>query len=572
MFSFLKKINQLKYIFNNNELKSLVFVILIVLSCTILDVVSFATIIPVFNAVFFNKTQFLNSNYFPNILLDMQFKILILILFVLCFVVKNVFIILSNFIFINYLKKIIIRISNDLFSLYVHQEYSLFLKESSNKFLQKINTDTNNLNTFLVSLVNFVTEIIFIFGISILLFIINYKIFLFSFTIFFSVVTIYTLFFKSRVTRWAKNYREYTGSAQEIIYQGTKGFKDIIIYKLEKDFVHIFNIAISSLNDSLARLNFLNNIQRYWLEIVGVFSLSIALLYFVFVTADITKLIPIFGLFIIVLFRLLSSFSRIIMNGQNLKFYYPSFVAILNEFKKHSNSKLVNIEQDYVFNDSINIKDVSFYYSDKEKKILDKISLNIKKGDAICIIGKNGSGKSTFLNLIAGFFEPSEGKILIDNFSSLYSCKNNWLLNLSYVQQNIFLLDSVIKKNIVLVEEKDVDLLKFNTIVEALKLNDYFKDLPEKLNTNVGNDGIYLSGGQKQMVSLARALYKDSDIMILDEPTSALDANTKDLIKKIILSFKGKKTIIMVTHDINSFSECFDKIIEIKSAKLNIIK
>jgi len=185
MFLFLKKINQLKYIFNNNELKSLVFVILIVLSCTILDVVSFATIIPVFNAVFFNKTQFLNSNYFPNILLDMQFKILILILFVLCFVAKNVFIMLSNFIFINYLKKIIIRISNDLFSLYVYQEYSLFLKESSNKFLQKINTDTNNLNTFLVSLVNFVTEIIFIFGISILLFIINYKIFLFSFTNFF---------------------------------------------------------------------------------------------------------------------------------------------------------------------------------------------------------------------------------------------------------------------------------------------------------------------------------------------------------------------------------------------------
>lgn len=572
MFLVLKKIKQSKFIFKNNEIKLLGLIILIVLLCTILDILSFATIIPIFNVVFFNEKTFLNYYYLPNISFDAKFKIFILIFFISLFFVKNIFIILSNFFFINYLKKIVVRISNNLFSSFIRQEYSLFLKDSSSNFLQKLTSDINNLNVFLVSLINFVTEIIFIIGISILLFITNYKIFIFSFTLFFSVVTIYVFFFKSRIEIWANNYRVYTGQTQEIIQQGIRGFKDIVIYKLEENFVSTFNSANTAANNSIARINFLNNVQRYWLEIIGVLGLSLALLYFVFVSSDIKKLIPIFGLFVIVLFRLLSSFSRIIMHGQNLRFYYPSFDAILNECEKFSNSNLINENKENIFNKSINIKNVSFYYSNSTNKILANINLNIQKGEAICFTGKNGSGKTTLLNLISGFFKPTEGKILIDDYRELFSSNKSWMKNLSYVQQNIFLLNDTIKKNIILIEEKEIDLIKFNKVSEVLKLDKYFDNLPKKLQTKVGMDGIFLSGGQKQMVSLARALYKDTDIMLLDEPSSALDINTKFDIKKIILNLKRKKTLIMVSHDIDYFSECFDKIIEINDSKLKIIK
>jgi ABC-type multidrug transport system fused ATPase/permease subunit len=572
MFLILKKIKKSKFIFKNNEIKLLGFIILIVLLCTILDILSFATIIPIFNVVFFNEKTFLNYYYLPNISLDIKFKIFILILFIILFLVKNIFIILSNFFFINYLKKIIVRISNNLFSSFMRQEYSLFLKDSSSNFLQKLTSDINNLNVFLVSLINFVTEIIFIIGISILLFITNYKIFIFSFTLFFSVVAIYVFFFKSRIEIWAKNYRVYTGQTQEIIQQGIRGFKDIVIYKLEENFVSTFNSANTAANNSIAKINFLNNVQRYWLEIIGVLGLSLALLYFVFVSADIKKLIPIFGLFVIVLFRLLSSFSRIIMHGQNLRFYYPSFDAILNECEKFSNSNLIHENKENIFNKSINIQNVSFYYSNSTNKILANINLNIQKGETICFTGKNGSGKTTLLNLISGFFKPTEGKILIDDFTELFSSNKSWMKNLSYVQQNIFLLNDTIKKNIILVEEKEIDLIKFNKVSEVLKLDKYFDNLPEKLQTKVGMDGIFLSGGQKQMISLARALYKDTDIMLFDEPSSALDINTKFDIKKIILNLKRKKTLIMVSHDIDYFSECYDKIIEINDSKLKIIK
>jgi ABC-type bacteriocin/lantibiotic exporter with double-glycine peptidase domain len=260
------------------------------------------------------------------------------------------------------------------------------------------------------------------------------------------------------------------------------------------------------------------------------------------------------------------------MHGQNLRFYYPSFDAILNECEKFSNSNLINEYKENIFNKSINIQNVSFYYSNSTNKILANINLNIQKGEAICFTGKNGSGKTTLLNLISGFFKPTEGKILIDDFTELFSSNKSWMKNLSYVQQNIFLLNDTIKKNIILVEEKEIDLIKFNKVSEVLKLDKYFDNLPEKLQTKVGMDGIFLSGGQKQMISLARALYKDADIMLFDEPSSALDVNTKFDIKKIILNLKRKKTLIMVSHDIDYFSDCFDKIIEINDSKLKIIK
>ena len=162
--------------------------------------------------------------------------------------------------------------------------------------------------------------------------------------------------------------------------------------------------------------------------------------------------------------------------------------------------------------------------------------------------------------------------IINDLYFNLKTISDQSLIDEISKSREIFPMFDIYTKNIILVEEKEIDLIKFNKVSEVLKLDKYFDNLPEKLQTKVGMDGIFLSGGQKQMISLARALYKDTDIMLFDEPSSALDINTKFDIKKIILNLKRKKTLIMVSHDIDYFSECFDKIIEINDSKLKIIK
>ena len=270
------------------------------------------------------------------------------------------------------------------------------------------------------------------------------------------------------------------------------------------------------------------------------------------------------------MFRLLSSFSRIFAASQNIKFFYPSLVSINQYLQDLLIKKEIIGNKEFKFTESIKFKNVSFNYSLSSKSILKDISLTIYKNEFIVIIGKNGSGKSTFLNLVSGFFQPTYGEIIVDNQYDLYSNKDSFIGNSSYVQQNIFLLDANIINNIVLTNDKLIDSVRLKKIISLLQIEEYFKNLPDQLNTQVGVNGMKLSGGQKQLISLARALYRDADNLFFDEPTSALDKNIQNLFIQVLDTLKRKKTIFLVTHDVESFSGCYDRIINIDSNKILI--
>jgi ABC-type multidrug transport system fused ATPase/permease subunit len=541
---------------------------------SILDVISFGIIIPVFNIIFLDKVPLI-SLYFINIK-DLQvtfnLKIILLAFFVSIFYLKNILIIIFNFFFIDFFRNIHNRISNDLFSNFLNQSYDSFLKKSSENFLQKVNNDVALLNAFLIAFINFLIEFIFLILISLFLLIINYKIFLICFISFFFILLIYYKLFQNRLKKWSNTYRNSIGDLQSLIIEGTQGFKDIILYDLKSFFIKKFHSRLNDSTKTMLRIDFLNNIQKYWLELVAFSVLTISLIYFVITHYDVKKLIPVFGLFTVVMFRLLISFNKIINSLHTLKFNYPSFIAISKEFSEfqNNNDHAVSSKEKIIFNNSIEIKNVKFSYL--KNSIFTNINFKINKGDCIAIVGENGSGKTTLLNLIAGLTKPNEGQIIIDNNFDIYSNNNLWFQNLSYVQQSIFLMDTTLKQNIILTSEDKIDVKKFDNVLNALKLEDFFIKLPDGLDTKVGINGISLSGGQKQIVSLARALYRSGDIIILDEATSALDADMIKLVKNLILSFKGTKTIIMVTHNLDYFLSCFDKIIKIENKGVKILK
>ena len=569
------KMKNINNVFLKKEVAILWIIFFGLLIATSLDVLSFVTIIPVFQIIFFNKIpQLTLLNNFINIYnLDNNLKFFVLLLFIVIFFLKNSLVIIFNYFYINSFQKINTRISSDLFSLFLKQEYIFFLKLSQKNFLQKVTNDINNLNTWLLSFINFFTEIVFVTGISILLIVTNLKIFLFSFFTFIIVGAFYLHFFKNRIKNWSNNYRHSISSTQDLVSEGLKGFKDLVIYNLNNSFVNDFKYNVNLTNQSLSRINFLNNVQKYWLEIVGIFAITIAVLYFVFANFDISTLIPVFGLFVVVIFRLLSSFSRIILHGQNLKFFFPSFKVISDEFEILNNQKINLIEKEnFEFNKTIEINKVSFSYLDNKNKILKNVNLKLYKNQCAGILGKNGSGKSTFLNLLAALIKPSEGQVLIDGKYDLYSNRYKWMENLSYVQQNIFLMNTTIKHNITLTnKDSKVNNLQYEKVLKILNLEEYFKNFSEGLSSKTGIDGVSLSGGQKQLISLARALYKKSNILILDEPTSALDVVKIEMFKELILTLKKTKTIFFVTHNINYFRECFDQVIEINSGQIKIL-
>ena len=217
------------------------------------------------------------------------------------------------------------------------------------------------------------------------------------------------------------------------------------------------------------------------------------------------------------------------------------------------------------------LKDLEFNYS--QENILKNINIKIKKNTVIGLFGKSGSGKSTLVDLILGLRNPSKGKILIDNEKDINDLGQDWRNIIGYVPQNLYLLDDTLKKNIALgINLESIDELKILKAIKSSQLENFVKNnLDKGLETSVGERGVRLSGGQKQRIGIARALYKDPEILIFDEATSALDHDTEKKIIDTINTLKNKKTIIIISHRLSALNIC-DTIYELKDKTINIFK
>jgi len=560
------------FLLSKKEKNYLIIISLFLLIGVFVEMISFAIIIPVFNIIFLNSLSdnFFYSLFFSNkdFLVTKQIKIIILGFLLTIFFLKNIYLIILNFYTKKFFYFLNIRLSTDLFNLYLKQNYHFFLNNKSDNLLRKSTYDVVGFQTFLATSQSLIIELIFIFFLSILLFTSNFIIFLFFAFVFITILILYIKIIRERIKSWSYSYQDNIGHVQNLIIEGIRGIKDLMIYNLERIFSKKFFVFTKDAQLSFFKVDFINNVQRFWMEILAVFSITIPIIFFIFLDNDINQLIPIFVLFCVSIFRVVPSFNRIVQNYQNMKFYKPSVDIIYKEFSQLKINPNVKTQKKITFQKIIELKNVNLSYAEGLFKILSSINIKILKGESVAILGDNGSGKTTLLNTFSGLFRPSSGKVVIDGQYDIYENNELWLNNISYVQQNIFLINTSIKKNILLEKEALSNNNKFLDICNILSLDKAFANLPQKLDTIVGNDGLYLSGGQKQLISIARALYKDSEVILFDEANSALDKDYSNILKKLIISLRGKKTLIVVTHELSYLKECFDKIYRIKSGSL----
>ena len=200
------------------------------------------------------------------------------------------------------------------------------------------------------------------------------------------------------------------------------------------------------------------------------------------------------------------------------------------------------------------------------------INLTIKKGEKIGIIGETGCGKSTFLDILMGLLEPTSGEIYVDNVcinkKNKPSLINYWRNSIAHVPQDIYLSDSTIAENIAFgVPLKEIDFNKVKSSAKKAEINNFIESKSKGFKTIIGERGITLSGGQIQRIAIARAIYKDAEILVLDEATSALDNKTEKQIISEINHLNQDLTIFMVAHRLSSLDGC-DKIIEFKKGNI----
>ena len=348
----------------------------------------------------------------------------------------------------------------------------------------------------------------------------------------------------------------------QIIKESLGSIVDIIISQSQKLKVKKFTKLEYETRYKIAEVKFLSVFPKYIVESLSFCILASISLLFTLLNKDPYKLISIIAIFALSAQKILPLFQQIYASLTIIKSQYPassSFLSLINNNEKWKpkikENKKLNFTKKIIFNNTF------FKYKNNTKNTLSKINLSIKKGDKVGIIGQTGSGKTTFINMILGLLKPTKGSILIDS-KDLFQHENrnnliDWRKSISYVPQKIFLLNSSIAENIVFSNNSnEIDFRRINKAAEISGASEFIDSLQKKYDTQIGEDGIFLSQGQKQRISIARALYKKPSILILDEVTSSLDSKTE---KKVISSIEKEYkdiTIFMVAHRLNTLTMC----------------
>ena len=273
----------------------------------------------------------------------------------------------------------------------------------------------------------------------------------------------------------------------------------------------------------------------------------------------------------ICLIRLIPAFNSLNANYNYLRLYNVSINLIVDELKKIDTYKTLKINNtDVLFNKKnfIEINNLTFSYN-KNQNIFENLNLKISEGEKVCIVGPTGSGKTTLFHLILGLVTPSSGTVAFKGKNIFFDLEN-WYDKIGYISQNLYILDNTIKNNITLNYGNDITnqkLLDESLIVSQLK--NKILESPLGLETKVGMDGIKLSGGEKQRIAIARAIYRNPEIFLMDEFTSAIDQDTEEKIFDEFIKKFPNQTLIMIAHRKSIIDKC-DVVWEIKDK--NIIK
>lgn len=573
MLNILTKINSL---ITNKQRRGTIILMILLFIGMILEVFGLGILIPMINILLdpemVENTFGLRSmkDFFPNFS-HRDFVLFFLGVILLLYIVKTLFQIFLTYKQNTFLNNVVATISNNLYTSYLQRPYKFHINSNTSELTKNLQVEVNYFFSFLSSLISLILEIGFLLAIILTLILIE-PIGAISIGIFYgSLSVIFFQFTKSKLTNWSELREKFDLQISKNIFEGLGGIKDLLI--LGK--IHIYIQQFSRNNNLRQRLNAkmgtLSQIPRFYLELVSIFGLLSFICILIYQGKDPKSLITVLGVFVAAIFKMIPSVNKIITVSQLLKFHYPSVNIIYNELKDFNDNIEKSISpRNFQFQNNIQFSNVDFGYS-KKNKILKGVSINIKKGQTIGIIGESGSGKSTFADLLVGLHKPFFGKILIDGIDGLQMTQS-WRNKIGYVSQTIYLTDDSILNNIALgVPENMIDRSLINKILTKVQLEKFVNSLESGTKTRVGERGVQLSGGQKQRIGLARALYNNPQILILDEATSALDNLTEKGVMDSVKNLKGDITKIIIAHRLSTLDNC-EVIYELSNKKLKKIE
>lgn len=503
-----------------------------------------------------------------------QFVTFMLLALIFIFIFKNLYLLLLYYVQHSFITNSQYRISRDLLKVYLNRPYEFYLNASTGDIMRTVYSDSTGIFNLLLQCMQFITEFMVAIFLGTYLLIIDPVMTIVMGILLVGITLLSSAFLKPRISRIGEESRQQQSKMYKTIMQSINSVKDVKVYAKEDAFLGIYRKYGKRYYNLARDHEVLSSVPRLAIE---AFSLSGVLAYMAVMMKlgqNVQTMVPQLSAFAVAAVRLLPSASRINTYLANIAYYRPTLDYVYanvelpkNVDERVAETKAVTETDKLKFHDCIKVEQLYYKYPNTDKYIFENARMQVPYGKSVGIMGPSGAGKTTVVDIMLGLLRVESGTITCDGVNVLEHY-GQWLANIGYISQTINMVDDTIRANIAFgVDVDDIDDARVWQVLEEAQLADFVRNLPNGINTVIGERGVRISGGQRQRVGIARALYHDPEILILDEATSALDNDTEAAIMEAIENFHGRKTMLIIAHRLKTIENC-DIIYKVENGKI----
>lgn len=530
-----------------------------------MEMLSVTLILP-FTEVVMNSDKMNNNLYIRSLCKMLHidsyrvFLIFLALAMAFIYIVKNLFLLFQMGIQQRFVYNNMFATQQRLLKSYLSRPYEYYLSINSGEVLRIVENDTQETFLLLASLLTLFSEsVVSIVLIGTIFFITP------GVTLCMAALLIGMMFLIMKVIRpifrrlGIASQSAYANMNQWLL-QSIQGIKELKIMRKEAFFENNFEKDGYTYVKAYYRRNTLGLVPRFSIEAVAMSSFFCIVAFMIYKGVQAENLLPILSGIAMAAVRLLPAVNRISQSMADISFREPMLdmlIKTLNDMPAFEKVEYLEKEELTISDFSeVTLLNISYHYPMAEENVLDNVSMNIRRGQSVGIVGASGAGKTTVVDILLGLLQPQKGEVLVNGVNIKYNM-DGWLSQIGYIPQTIFILNGDVRENVAFgIQDNQIDDKDIWRALKEAALDDFVKSLPDGLSTKLGERGVRLSGGQRQRIGIARALYNNPEVLIFDEATSALDNNTEAAIINSINQLKGSRTLIIIAHRLSTIEGC----------------
>ena len=550
------------------ERRRTVLILLLMLVGSVLETFSLGLVVPVVGLL-------VKPNYVQNFPAidnflghpsEVKFAVIAMTSLVVVYFLKSAFLVWSSWIQSGFSLGITARVGRELFENYLHQPYPFHLQRNSSVLIRNSQGSSALMGGVFDPMLSIMTDSLVTLGLFSLLIKLEPIGSLTTLAVFGLSAYLFRRFTSARIKKWGIAQNNYRRMIIQHLQQGLGGVKDVKILGREEYFTSEYSDQLLGSAAVVRRYNVSQMMPRTGLEILTITGLAVLVSTMVVSGKDLSSVLPVLGLFGAAAFRLVPAVSRMVIMVQTIAINRPIVNELFHDLSLRTSHSPKRQSHDG-FAQVLEVSELSFKYETAPTNALSNVSLKVKRGEAVGLVGPSGSGKSTLVDVLLGLMAPASGAVLVDGVN-VQDRIRWWQDQIGYVPQSIFLTDDTLRRNVAFgLPKSEIDNAAVDAAIRAAQLEEFVNSLPLGLETVVGERGVRLSGGQRQRIGIARALYHNPDVLVLDEATSSLDTETEHGVMQAVQALQGEKTVIIVAHRLSTVEYC-DRLYRLESSRI----